>query len=209
MAGIAIFGGSFNPVHNGHLHLALALEERFAFDRILMIPTNIPPHKPAHDLATGEHRMAMLRLAVEQYPFLVPDDRELRREGKSYTVDTLRELSREYPEQQLFLLMGADMLTSFTAWKDYREITRLATLIAAGRTEEKDELFGMERAADHLRSEGARVKICDIPVLEIASTMLRKSARRGDDLREYTPVSVAEYIQAHQLYKGGEGESTR
>lgn len=127
---IGIIGGTFNPVHIGHVMLAKNFNELVGFDRILVIPSGTPPHKEYLASVTDKNRIDMCRLAFDEDIFTV-SDMEIKRGGKSYTIDTLRQIKSEFPDSELFLMMGADMLMIFDKWKDYREIFKLATLCAA------------------------------------------------------------------------------
>ena len=139
MEKLGIFGGTFNPVHNGHLSLCTQLADALEIPKVLLIPTAIPPHKRAPELASGEHRLAMCRLAAQSDPRFCACDLELRRQGNSYTVETLRELGRLSPSAQLFLLMGTDMFMTVQNWYCACEIFRRAFLVAGARQEGEEK----------------------------------------------------------------------
>ena len=150
---IGVFGGTFNPIHQGHLSLATQFADRLGLDRVLLIPTAIPPDKSAQDLAPAEHRLNLCRLAAKTDPRFVPCDLELRREGPSYTVMTLRELRNAYPkEDEFFLLMGSDMFLTFESWYMAGEIALLCTLCGGAR--DGGELEALQAKEKEYRARG-------------------------------------------------------
>lgn len=152
MERIGIFGGTFNPVHSGHLLLARHYLDALKLDRLLVIPTGTPPHKDAPELLDGEKRMQLCALAFEDQPRVQLCDIELRREGKSFTVDTVGWLRQQYPQAQLYLLVGSDMFLSFERWKSWQQILQQVTLCTAARSSgELLQLRRHARAADALR----------------------------------------------------------
>lgn len=200
MRKIGVFGGTFNPIHNGHVHLARGYLRALGLDEVLFIPTNVPPHKEAGDVLPPAHRLAMCRLAVQGQPGLAVSDIEIRRAGKSYTVDTLRALAQEYPGDTLYFLMGADMFLTVNEWNGFDEIARLAVLCTASRHE--GEWPGLQAHARLLeRQYGARCHIEAIPVLDVSSTQVREALARGEDARGLVPPPVADYIAQNGLYK--------
>ena len=194
---IGIFGGTFNPPHQGHKKLALEFMSRLSLDLMLIIPTFAPPHKEAPDLATGEDRLNMCRLCFSEDCFSVSDI-ELERKGKSYTVNTLRQIKEAYPDDELFFIMGSDMLLSFHTWREPEEILNLATVCAAeredGQTAELCEYVGNRYS--HRKD---RFIILDFSPVEVSSTQLRKNHLYADaDL--ISPL-VENYIQERGLYR--------
>lgn len=205
MKKIAMFGGTFDPIHNGHINLAVQTARLLHLDRVLLIPTNIPPHKQMH-AAPGEHRLAMCRLAAHGHERLIVSDRELKREGPSYTVDTLRELKAEYPDGELFLIMGSDMFFTLQQWRESDRIMRLAVICTAAR--ESGERKCLLEHAQYLNDQyGAKCEVLDIDVLEMSSTQIREKLKSGEDLSDILPDGVLEYIREHHLYgeTGGTG----
>lgn len=195
MAHTGIFGGTFNPIHNGHLHLLQEADAALCFDRILLIPANIPPHKRAEDLAPGKDRLEMARLAVAEMPKAFVSDIELRAKGKSYTVLTLEKLHALFPGDRFTLLMGADMLLSFDQWYRWREILQLADLAAFARNCGEEE--ALEKKAAGL--PGARVIRAE--PLPLSSTLVRETLRRGRDASGMAPEEVLRYIERRGLYR--------
>ncbi len=201
---IGIYGGTFDPIHKGHLAAAKTVIEMLALDRLLLIPAAIPPHKALKEKsANPEHRLAMTRLGAESMmkKEVEVSDIEMRRSGPSYTVDTLRELKTEYPDAELWLLMGTDMLESFLRWREPEEILRLAGICAFGRNVEDTEksltLHGEKLKA--LVPE-ARLRILTLPnLVEISSTVVREGLAEGK-AEEYLVPAVYGYILRHGLY---------
>ena len=135
---IGIFGGAFNPVHNGHLNIADAFYEDLKLDKMLLIPTANPPHKSGAGLLSGDDRINMLRLAIENKPYEIATI-EFERNDKSYTYNTLLELKRLYPEADLFLIIGADQIINFEKWYRYSDILDMVTLCASARESEEEK----------------------------------------------------------------------
>ncbi len=196
---IGIFGGTFSPPHKGHIHAAESAAKQLCLDELLLIPTACPPHKEMDKGAPGpELRLEMLRLAAEALPFARVSDLEIRRGGKSYTVDTVRQLRGEYPDAELFLLMGGDMILSFEKWFCFQEILKEVTLAPFARTAEEAErvrAFGEELAARY----GAKVAPVRNDAVEISSTALRELFPRREGLN-YVQEPVYAFIVKNGLY---------
>ncbi len=195
MEKIGIYGGTFNPIHNGHLHLLQTALDRLCFDRVLVIPTNIPPHKVERDLASNKDRLEMVRLAVEGMDRVWVSDMEQRAKGKSYTILTVKKLRAMFPGAELTLLMGADMLLSFDRWHRWREILALASLAAFARSEGETEL--LERKAAEL----GNTRVVRVEPLPMSSTMIREMIRRGEDISALVPEKVCAYLREKRLYQ--------
>ncbi len=196
---IAILGGTFNPVHNGHIALAKGFARLLGLQQVMLMVTNVPPHKRAPDLASGEDRLAMCRLAAEEEPLLSANDFELRRPGKSYTWETLTLLQKQMPQAELFFITGADMFLTLEQWKHPERIFSLCTVCAAPRGE--DSSAPLRQYAQHLQAQGARAVIGDFVPPDISSTQIRKLAGEGKSLRGLVPSSVEHYILQHELYR--------
>ena len=200
MKKMGIFGGTFNPIHKGHIHLALYLRERLALDEILVIPANIPPHKECPDLAPAKERLEMCRLACRPYPFLRVSDIEIRHTGASYTYDTLVELKENFPDSQFYLMMGSDMFLSFERWRRYQEIMKLAVLCTAPR--EEGQASAMEKAAVRYRIQGAQVELLEeMQVLELSSTEVRRQLGNSQESGGLLDRQVEQYILEKGLYQ--------
>lgn len=197
---IGILGGTFDPVHYGHLIVAETCRERLRLNQIRLIPASSPPHKPGVKVADGHARADMLLLAVSGYPEYVVDRRELKRSGPSFTVDTLRELRAQLPDDELFLLMGADSLRDFLTWREPEEIALLATIVACNRPGVA-EITSSQIVEWVGQPVAARVLSVTIPGTDLSATELRQRIAEGRSLRFLTPRAVEAFISQHGLYK--------
>ncbi len=195
---IGILGGTFNPPHIGHLVCAQEAYLQLGLARVLLIPARIPPHKPIEDEPGIDHRLEMCRLAIagDERRFEV-SDLEARRDGASYTVDTLEELHALEPESELFLIVGGDVALGFQEWRQPERVLALASLVVAERpgTSRSDVKHVLSQVAG-----GERTRFLDMPGIEISSTLLRKRARKGEPTRYLVPDAVRRYIDRHRLY---------
>ncbi|MBI2166908.1 MAG: nicotinate (nicotinamide) nucleotide adenylyltransferase [Candidatus Omnitrophica bacterium] len=189
---IGILGGSFDPVHAGHLSLARESEAQFKLDKILFIPARIPPHKQEDpSLAPASHRARMVELAISGAPRWELSDLELRRPGVSYTVETLLELRKIYPEpHQIFFIVGADSLADLKKWKDPEEILRLSEWIVAPRP-----AFPLPGKLP------PRMHWLKMAPLSLSASELREKIQRGDDVSQWVPQKVTDYIRRTGLYR--------
>lgn len=196
---IGVFGGSFDPVHYGHLRLAEEARERFGLERVLFIPNHVSPFKAGRDVSPGSLRVEMLRRAVADNPAFVVDEREVQRPGPSYTVDTLRELRQENPAAELYFLTGTDAVRDLPAWREPEAVLSLARFIAAVRpgVRAQDVLVALP---DEWES---RILFLPMPELDISATDLRTRAREGRSLRYLTPREVELFVQEQRLYREG------
>lgn len=204
---LGIYGGTFNPIHLGHVHILKEFIRRLSLDKVLLIPTRTPPHKQTHLLASGEDRLTMCGLAareIEEAPVEVSSI-ELQREGKSYTAETLEELKVEFPQDELFLLMGEDMFLTVHQW--YRPETIFALAAVCGSPRSEDGLEKLQRQKTMLeKTYHAVCFVENIPYFPASSTEIRERVAQGKDLSRLVPRSVAEYISAHGLYRAEESE---
>ena len=200
MARIAIYGGTFDPPHIGHLHAAQAAYEALALDHVLFIPANIPPHKMlSPNSATPQQRFEMVSLAVSSYPWAVASDIELRAEGKSYTVDTLRKLRELYPQDELWMIIGTDMLLSLHHWYCPEEIMKIASVAVVGRN--FGDMPALSEAKARLEADyGARICIIDCEPLPISSTQVR-CMKTNETWADFVVPAVNAYIAANGLYQ--------
>lgn len=204
MSRIALFGGSFNPIHNGHLHLAQTVHQQCGLDRMLLMPSGTAPHKSSDAYAPAADRLAMCRLAAEPYPWLEVSDYELTKPGKSYTVETLRYLHSCFPEDALFLLTGSDMLLSFDSWYCWQEILTLAGLLCVSRGTEPEDV--LRQKAAELSSYG-QVTVVHAKPLPMSSSQIRHKIELCRKFSCYLPENVVQYIMLHGLYGVCNGES--
>lgn len=196
MARIGLFGGSFNPPHLGHRMAVEEFQRKLGLDRVLIIPAAVPPHKRLPNCAaSAQQRLQMAQLAFGELPYVTVSDVELRREGPSYTADTVALLRREFAHDELFLLMGTDMFLSFDRWYAPEKIWSEATLVAAHRVADS-ELSGQ---AQSLRARGARVLLLENDCLPYSSTSVRALLAFGA-AEHYLAPQVADYIRENGLY---------
>lgn len=199
---IGIYGGTYNPPHLGHFRAAAFAKATLQLDRVLMIPTNISPHKQLPDHSpTPQQRLELVRLGCTQFPGLEACDIELRREGASYTWQTVAQLKAEKPDAELFLLMGTDMLLSFHTWREPQRIWQDATLAVLYRGDE-GEIPAIQAQKEALEAQGARVELVKNPVTDISSTEVRQMLVLGCS-SEFLPGAVEEYIRQHGFYGAG------
>ena len=194
---ILVFGGSFNPPHKGHVKLLQAAAQQVLFDLIYVIPTNVPPHKE-NKVVSGEHRVNMLNAIDWQLPVTVSDI-ELKREGKSYTFDTLSQLRELHPDDQLYFLIGSDMLFSFDKWYRYQDLLKMAHFCVSGRTDEDFALLAPY--VQKLEEEGGHFVTLTLDPIEISSTDLRAMIAADEDTSEYLNQGVIKYIKENHLYE--------
>ena len=197
-----IFGGAFNPPHNGHVNLAREAIEQLKLRKLLIIPTFESPHKSTR-LLPFEQREEMCRRAFEPlngsgncHCEIVISSIEREMGGVSYTINTLRELAKRFPDERFFLLIGSDMLFSFREWYRYESILKESTVCAVAR--EDDSFTDMKEFANDI----GRVKVLQTSVVEISSTEIRERLMSGGDVSELLPQSVADYIEENKLYRG-------
>lgn len=207
-----MFGGSFNPVHLGHLLVADEIAEILNLDRVLFVPAASPPHKPAAELAPARHRFEMTRLAVAEHPRFEVSDVELRRSGPSYTVDTLEALA---PRGDLHLLIGSETFLDLLSWREPRRVIALARLVVVPRTgvdfdpdsaltQKVLKELGLGHFVSPPLSPGPRTPVlAPAASLPISGSDLRKRAREGRSLAFRMPPAVAAYIREHGLYRSG------
>ncbi len=188
---LCLFGGSFDPIHNGHLILAQYVLNNLDIPRILFMPAYTPPHKPLSEGATFQQRYEMTRLAVGNNNSFLLSDYEIRRKGVSYTIDTINHLLEECEVKDLYLLIGEDSLEEFMTWKKYDKIIDKCTLTVFRR-------FFRERKTPHINEE--QIIRLKNPIIEISSTFIRECLQTGKSIRYIVPPQVEDYIQKNRLY---------
>ena len=199
---LGLYGGSFDPVHYGHLLLAECCREALRLDEVWLIPAAVPPHKQSRELATAKQRMEMLELALGGHEQIKVSRLELDRGGVSYTVQTLQAVKRQHPEATLLLLMGADSLHDLPTWREPAKICELAipAVVRRGGSPEPD--FSVLTALVSPQRLGEiRAAQVEMPLIELSSTDLRERAGEGRSLRYRTPRAVEKYIETHGLYR--------
>lgn len=207
MEKIALFGGSFDPIHPGHMAMARRLADRLALDRVILMPTFVPPHKIREQMAPASHRLAMCRLAAADDPRLTVSDLEIRRGGASFTADTLEALQAEYPQARLYLITGADMFCTLHTWYHFPAIARMAVLCTVPRPGvSREELTAY---AEKLRQEGAVCYVDEGEEMADSSTEIRRRIAAGEPLTGLLHPAVERYIIENGLYRGGKQMDSR
>jgi nicotinate-nucleotide adenylyltransferase len=191
----------FNPPHLGHLALARAAASDLGLARVLLMPTLVPPHKPAEDDPGAEHRLRMCALAVREDPLVEVCTLELQRPGPSYTVDTLRSIHANHPDAEVTLIVGADMARTLDSWREPREILRLARLAVAERDSvtREEVLSALAPLSPESPSAGATVFL-SMPPREVSSSMVRERVALGAPIDDLVSEEVVGYIAEHGLY---------
>jgi len=192
-AAIGILGGSFDPVHNGHLAIACLAQEHFHLSKVFLIPANIPPHKSKTVSVAARHRLAMLRSAVAKQAYMHVSDIELRRGGTSYTIDTLKYISKRYKNCELYFIIGSDNLKEISTWYRYNEILSRVTLCVTHRPGYSMHIPKAIRNA-HIRQFPS-------PQWAISSTHIRTLLQQGHSCQYLIPNPVRAYIKKHALYR--------
>ena len=205
---VGILGGTFDPVHNGHLRSALELLQQFDFDHVRLIPSARPPHRPQPQ-ATPEQRMMMLHLAIKNNQYFIVDDRELKREGASYTIDTLKSLKEELPETALYLILGTDAFNYLPTWHRWQKLLDFSHIIVMQRAGEpltlSDEMTSWYQAhlaklEDKLLLAG-KVWPVTLTQLAISATTIRADIALGHTPAFLTPDPVVSFIEQLKLYQ--------
>lgn len=195
-----IFGGTFNPVHKGHIMLAEYCMESVGLDRIIMIPTAVPPHKISNDLASEDDRLNMCKLACRGKENFFVSDIEIKRQGKSYTYETLTQLKEIYPDDHLYTIMGADMFLTLDRWKNPEIIFEKSSIITIPRDEEnKLELENFYNNV--LKAMGASSIILPNPVMSVSSTFIRENLDNFNLISDMLDKGVYDYIIKNNLYR--------
>ena len=216
---VGLFGGTFNPIHNGHLAIARQAREALGLDQVLFIPTRDPPHKTQFDLAPAKDRYELVRLAITSDPTLAISDVELRRAGKSYSIDTVRVLQQEYgPQSRLFFLIGLDAFLDFSSWREPDTLLKLCTFVVISRPGTAFRSLAAMPLLAHIPKNslvdldvgrtsrlevpiGAQQLIClRFPPSEISASEIRTKIKLGLPLPNQLPPLVESYIIHHHLY---------
>jgi len=216
---IGIFGGTFNPIHQGHLIAAEEVREQFALDRILFVPSARPPHKPRPDLISAEHRLAMTRLAVEGNPAFAVSTVELERRGPSYSVETVEALGRTWgPAARFFFVLGIDAFCEIDTWHRPERLLALCDFLVLSRpgrdlAEAREVLsrhFSLEWPPDAPAAplpHGRRLHLARVPAVEISSSEIRRRLALGRSVKYLLPEAVESYILSHHLYSETRGRN--
>ncbi|MBP3436581.1 MAG: nicotinate (nicotinamide) nucleotide adenylyltransferase [Clostridia bacterium] len=197
---IGIYGGTFSPPHLGHIHAAKAFLEAEKLDKLMIIPTCIPPHKIKKDNATDIDRLAMCRLAFSFLDAIEVSDMEMKRGGKSYTSDTLSALKSE--KNELYFLCGSDMFLTLPDWHEPKTVFSLATIVCLTREKSKEVWASLEKAKEaYIREYQAKIHLLTIEAKEVSSSEIRQRCQNGEQYSDLVPSSVADYIEEKRLYR--------
>ena len=195
---LGVFGGAFNPPHLGHLVCAQEVLLQLELDRVVWVPVGQPPHRQLDEDPSADARLAMAELAITGDERFTVSRVEVDREGPSYTSDTLELLRGESPEDELFLLLGGDQAAALPTWHEPEKVLERATVAAVERVGWSRSAIGIKLA----RLRGSeRVRIVDMPVIQVSSTGIRRRVREGRSIRYLVPPAVEEYIGSHELYR--------
>lgn len=205
---IGILGGTFDPIHFGHLRPALELVEQLQMEEIRFIPSANPPHRWQPEVEAN-HRLEMVKIAVDAIDKFIVDDREYHRDGASYSVDTLQSIRQEINNKPLCLLLGHDAFLSFTTWKNWQKILTLCHLVVSKRPGYEIDINEHEWIKDRLidntnelsQSQAGKVIFCGVTQLDISATEIRKTLKAKKSCEFLTPRSVCNYINEHKLYR--------
>ncbi|MFA5356577.1 MAG: nicotinate-nucleotide adenylyltransferase [Candidatus Omnitrophota bacterium] len=184
-----ILGGTFNPVHIGHLILAEEVREKLGLDRVIFVPTNLPPHKDNSDIAPAVDRLAMINLAVKGNNNFLVSDIEINREGRSYTIDTLKDLKNKYREDELYFIIGSDLLKYLDDWKDLQDIIKMVKFVAATRPG-----YPLEDIPSYIATVPIRA-------VDISGFEIRRAVKEGNSFRYLVPGEVFGYITEKGIYR--------
>ena len=191
---VGIMGGTFDPIHIGHLIAAQIACEQAGLDEVWFMPTNVPPHKENAPLASAEQRLQMVKLAVDAHPYFRPLDIELRKGGISYTIDTVKLLREEQPGIHFSYIIGADMVQFLPKWYKIEELTALITFIGLMRP---GYILDLEDLPVHIQQA---VRLAEMPLIELSSTRIRSRKAKGQSIRYMVPDRVYEYIEENGIY---------
>lgn len=200
---ILLFGGSFDPIHNGHLIISRAAAEKLGVDRLILIPAAQPPHKAGTIVASVQDRFGMAELAAADDPLIHVCDCELNRPGPSFTLDTINHLRAVFgPAAKLYWLIGADTIKEFPTWYKVKQLAAACTIVTARRPGyNDDDLTPLQPTFDDQQIHSIRQHMLDTPTIDISATHIRRRIREGLSIRHLVPAPVSDYILEHHLYR--------
>lgn len=191
---IGLFGGTFNPIHCGHVKAAESVQNIFSFDRILFIPSYLPPHKESVDVASAAHRLKMVELALASFDRFFPSSVEIDARGTSYSILTLNKIKEMFPQTEVFFLLGIDAFLEIETWKDYEDVLEQCSFVVMSRPG-----FRLSEAKDIL-TEKYKIYLLSINTLDISSSEVRERIRKNQPIEGLVPENVENYIKERRLY---------
>ena len=208
---LGIFGGTFDPIHNGHIQSVLTTAKHLAISKVLLVPAHIPPHKN-NVIANSQHRLKMAEMVCQHQPLFSCDARELKRDLPSYTVDTLKEISQSYPKQTLYLFIGMDSLLNFTTWHQWQTILTLCHVVVSSRPSYSNEQMNQATkqllaqhqvtTVDRLKqTPSGKIYIYQQADFSVSSTNIRQKLQQKSERLNDLPEYISQYINVHQLYR--------
>lgn len=202
MKRIGLLGGTFHPIHNAHIQIALAAYEQYALDAVWFLPTGIPPHKNIAEAVTPKERMDMVSLAIKNYPQFQVCDVEISKSEPCYTWETLKQLKEQYKNHiQFYFIIGGDSFYDFSRWKNPDAICQFAEILVAKRPSQKDDEVFQKQLLDYKKQYGNHFYEIDVNPVELSSTKIRKKLLAGDSVQDEISLEVAAYIKEHGLYQ--------
>lgn len=193
---IAILGGTFNPIHLGHIAMAEYVLGNSHMDKICFLPNGKPPHKAGDIIIDKKHRLEMVKLATKDNPDFYISDYELNQEKNCYTVDTIRYFNA-LDNNKYYFIIGADSLFQLSSWKNAEELKKICSFIICNRDTNKDT----QREVERLKAEGCDITLTDMPMVDIDSTTIRERVKNNLDIKDFVPEGVAQYIAENSLYR--------
>ncbi|MEX2426124.1 MAG: nicotinate-nucleotide adenylyltransferase [Thermomicrobiaceae bacterium] len=197
MKRLGIFGGTFDPVHHGHLIIADELRFRLKLDRVLFLPAGRPPHKTDRDITADHHRLRMLQTAIDADPFFEISHIDMENDEPSYTAESMLEHQRRFPDCDITFLMGQDSFRDLPYWHEPGQLARLVKLGVAMRP---GVVVDVENIMQRVPEALGQVEFVDVPLIQIASSEVRRRVRENEPIRYHVPASIEKYIRDHELY---------
>lgn len=209
---LGLFGGTFNPIHHGHLKVALVVHDYFRLDKILFIPSYLPPHKPRGDIALPEDRLKMVELAISPYPQFEASSIEIERPETSYSIVTLEKIKRLYPEAQIYFIVGIDAFLEIKTWREYEKLLTACSFIVVSRPgfnlDQALEVLGdawkdkmiMVKSREQIKEKEPQIYLFPMASLNISASEIRKRRQRGEAITGLVPEKVEKYILENKLY---------
>lgn len=197
MQKVGIMGGTFNPIHNGHIQLAKSAYEALSLDKVLFMPSGNSYLKK--NVLDAKHRVAMTKAAIADYSYFELSLIEVEREGNTYTYDTLQHLTQEHPDTEYYFILGADSLLYIDRWREPQIIFDLCTLVCAVRDD--SDMDVLQKKGKELSKLGAKIVYLNMDKIDISSTAIREGAKQGKDISDMVPCAVQDYIKQERLYE--------